>query len=129
MNRINRALMTLVIFATPSLQVAFAETDPAQSSTVPPMPQIDTLPPVGKAQEMGRVYQDQAPAPVYPEQLKRSTVPRDRVNTPYSREIVPPGYRYGSPGYMPDGRGGRGYDYGLPGYRVQGGGGYPHQRW
>ncbi len=78
---------------------------------------------------MVRPYREQAPAPVRADQPGYRQVPRDRVNTPYSREIVPPGYRYGSPGYGPDGRGGRGYDFGYPGYRTGGGGGYPHQRW
>jgi hypothetical protein len=58
----------------------------------------------------------------------RSVYPGGKVNETMSREIVPPSYRYGTPGYMPDGRGGRGYDFGYPGYRDQGGGGYPHAR-
>ena|GEM_PF-3560213 len=78
---------------------------------------------------MVRPYREKAPAPSHADTVGRSQVPRERVNTPYSREIVPPGYRYGSPGYGPDGRGGRGYDFGYPGYRAGGGGGYPHQRW
>ena len=53
---------------------------------------------------------------------------KKNMRLPLSRETVPSSYRYGTPGYLPDARGGRGYDFGYPGYRSQGGGGYPHRR-
>jgi hypothetical protein len=122
------AFLTLALFALSSLQALSAEVDTAQRSTTPVKAEIDTLPPVGKGHDMVKPYQQKVSVPARGGQDSRGEVSRDRVNTPYSREIVPPSYRYGTPGYMPDGRGGRGYDFGYPGYREQGGGGYPHQR-
>lgn len=119
--------LTLAIFALSTLQVLSAEVSAAERSTVPVKAEIETLPAVGKGHDMVKPYQNKAPVPVRG-QDNRGDVSRNRVNTPYSREIVLPGYRYGTPGYMPDGRGGRGYDFGYPGYRDQGGGGYPHHR-
>jgi hypothetical protein len=121
------ASLFAVILALP-MPGAAAETDSPPDSTTPAA-QIDALPPVGKGNDMVRPYREMAPVPSRTDLVGRGQVPRDRVNTPYSREIVPPGYRYGTPGYGPDGRGGRGYDFGYPGYRPGGGGGYPHQRW
>ncbi len=110
-------------------QAVPAEADSARASVPLTGSSIDSLPPVGnKGIELVKPYPDVAPAPSRSDQQGRSPVLNDRVNTPYSREIVPPAYRYGTPGYMPDGRGGRGYDFGYPGYRPWGGGGYPHQR-
>lgn len=124
-----RALYTFLIPAVFALLPSQAiSTDAGQRSSAPVKAEIDTLPPVGKGQDMVKPYKQVETVPRDETQNSRNKVIRDRVNTPYSREIVPPGYRYGTPGYMPDGRGGRGYDYGYPGYRDQGGGGYPHQR-
>ena len=89
---------------------------------------MTALPPTGKGLELVKPHQAKRAAPQRPVLDRPTGVVRDRVNTPYSREIVTPGYRYGSPGYMPDGRGGRGYDFGYPGFRDTGGGGYPHHR-
>lgn len=47
------------------------------------------------------------------------------VNSPYTRDAVQPGQRFGRPGY---GKRGRGYGYGYPGYRGHGGSGYPQHR-
>ena len=115
-----------LVFSLP--QAAPAGTDSARASAPPAGRSVDSLPPVGKEIELLKPYPDIAPAPSRSDQQLRSPVSNDRVNTPYSREVVPPAYRYGTPGYMPDGRGGRGYDFGYPGYRPWGGGGYPHQR-
>lgn len=120
-------LMSAFLVMAPP-QALSVEAGTGQPSTAPVKAEIDTLPPVGKGLDMVKPYKKVDAVPRGKTQSSRSNVTRDRVNTPYSREIVPPGYRYGTPGYIPDGRGGRGYDYGYPGYRDQGGGGYPHQR-
>lgn len=117
-----------VIFAlSPSVALA-SEAGAGQQTSAPVKAEIDTLPPLGKGLDMVKPYQKTEAVPRREMHNNRGSVVRERVNTPYSREIVPPGYRYGSPGYIPDGRGGRGYDFGYPGYRDQGGGGYPHRR-
>jgi len=121
--------LALAIFAISSLQALLAETGSGQQSTAPVKAEMGTLPPVGKGLDMVKPYQAEVPVPVRGGPDQRGAYSRDHVRTPLSREIVPPSYRYGSPGYMPDGRGGRGYDFGYPGYREQGGGGYPHHRY
>ena len=102
--------------------------DAARQAPSPAKAEVTALPPTGKGLEMVKPYRSEPPVPQRPVQDRSTGVARDRVNTPYSREIVTPAYRYGSPGYRPDGRGGRGYDFGYPGYRDTGGGGYPHHR-
>jgi len=133
MYKTRSAFLTLAIFAISTLQALSGVADTGQQSSAPAKAMIDTLPPVGKGQNMVLPYQNEAyqkavPGPVRAGPDHIDGYSRDQVRTPLSREIVPPSYRYGSPGYMPDGRGGRGYDYGYPGYRDQGGGGYPHHR-
>ena len=120
--------LTLAIFAISSLQSLLAETDSTQQSTAAVKAEIDTLPPVGKGLDMVKPYQTEVTVPLRGGPDQRGAHSINQLQTPLSREIVPPSYRYGSPGYMPDGRGGRGYDFGYPGYRDQGGGGYPHHR-
>ena len=120
--------LTLAIFAIPPLQALSAGAGTGQRSTTPVKAEIDTLPPVGKGHDMVKPYQMNVPESGVKGPDYRGGVSRDHAPVPLSRETVTPSYRYGSPGYMPDGRGGRGYDYGYPGYRNQGGGGYPHHR-
>jgi hypothetical protein len=122
------AFLILVIFAIAPLQALSAGAGAGQRSTTQVKAEIDTLPPVGKGHDMVKPYQMDVPVPDWIGPDNRGGVSRDHAPTPLSRETVTPSYRYGTPGYMPDGRGGRGYDYGYPGYRNQGGGGYPHHR-
>jgi len=128
MDKTRSVCLTLAIFVLSSLQALSAATDPGQQSAAAVKAEIDTLPAVGKGLDMVKPYQSRVPVPVRGSPDHRGGHSRDPVQTPLSREIVAPSYRYGSPGYQPDGRGGRGYDYGYPGYRDQGGGGYPHHR-
>lgn len=121
-------ILTLAIFAIPPLQALSAGVDTGQRSSTPVKAEIDTLPPVGKGHDMVKPYQKGVPVPDWKVPYNRGDVFRDHAPAPLSRETVTPSYRYGMPGYMPDGRGGRGYDFGYPGYRSQGGGGYPHHR-
>ena len=120
--------LTYAILAITPLQALSAGTGTGQRPTTPVKAEIDTLPPVGKGHDMVKPYHKDVPVPGRNGPDYRGDVSRDYVPVPLSRETVTPGYRYGTPGYMPDGRGGRGYDYGYPGYRNQGGGGYPHHR-
>lgn len=119
--------LVIPIVATLSATVVVSA-DAARQAPAPVKAEVTALPPTGKGLEMVKPYRGEPPALKRPVQDRSTGVVRDRVNTPYSREIVTPGYRYGSPGYMPDGRGGRGYDFAYPGYRDTGGGGYPHRR-
>ena len=128
MHRTRSGFLTAVIIAVAILQALSVKADDGQQPTAPVKSGINTLPQVGKGLDMVKPYQTKAPAPVKTRPDLRGDVNRGQVKAPLSREIVPPGYRYGSPGYMPDGRGGRGYGFGYPGYRDQGGGGYPHTR-
>ena len=121
-------ILTSAIFAIYSQQALSAGADTGQRSTTPVKAEIDTLPPVGKGHDMVKPYQMGVHMPGRKDPDYRGGVSRDHAPIPLSRETVTPSYRYGTPGYMPDGRGGRGYDYGYPGYRDQGGGGYPHHR-
>ena len=105
-----------------------ADTPAAQPAGNPGKAEINALPPVGAGPQMVKPYTRQQPIPSDEGPDKSGAYQKGTLNRPLSREIVPPGYRYGSPGYMPDGRGGRGYDFGYPGYRDRGGGGYPHTR-
>ena len=128
MHKARTTILLTVIFTLSSLPALSSESDSALRPAAPAKAGINTLPPVGTGLEMVKPYQKKAPVPRADVQRNPGNIARDRVNTPYSREIVPPSYRYGSPGYQPDGRGGRGYDFGYPGYRDMGGGGYPHHR-
>ena len=127
MNRIRAALLLTMVSALP-LQAISAEAESSQRPTAPASPEINALPPVGKGLNMVKPYEPEMPEPDRVWNGKRGSRPGYQVPVPLSRETVPPAYRYGSPGYTPDGRGGRGYDYGYPGYRDSGGGGYPHHR-
>ena len=127
MRKTESTLLLFVMTVVSPLTVIADEADTAGQASAP-VAEINALPPVGAGLEMVKPYQQREAGPRRIVQEPRGSVPRDRVNTPYSREVVPPSYRYGSPGYLPDGRGGRGYDFGYPGYRDQGGGGYPHHR-
>ena len=125
---ISSVYLVVVTFATVftmgfSVQAGNGEQPPA-----PAKAEIDALPKAGKGHEMVRPYQQPTTEPVQVMPEQRGNSSRSSVPTPLSREIVPPSYRYGSPGYQPDGWGGRGYDFGYPGYRDGGGGGYPHHR-
>jgi len=128
MNKTLSTYLAVAIITAPTLLSYSVKADTAQQPTAPVKSGINTLPPVGKGLNMVKPYQTQAPVPAQTGPGLRSNDSRGQVQAPLSREIVPPSYRYGSPGYMPDGRGGRGYDFGYPGYRDQGGGGYPHNR-
>lgn len=120
--------LKVAIITLPALQALSVKADNGPQPRAPVESGINTLPPVGKGLDMVKPYHTQAPEPAQVRPGLRGDESRARVQAPLSRELVPPSYRYGSPGYMPDGRGGRGYDFGYPGYRDQGGGGYPHNR-
>ncbi len=122
---------TAPLVLTGFIVTVFAAFTPGASSdqgSTAPAAEFDALPPVGNGHDMVKPYNRDMPEPVRDGAETRRTEPSHPVPKPLSREIVPPSYRYGTPGYLPDGRGGRGYDFGYPGYREQGGGGYPHQR-
>ena len=120
--------LALAVITLPVLPALAVEVDSGLKPAAPAKAGIDSLPPVGTGHDMVKPYQQSVPIPVTTSPDNRGVSSGDRVRTPYSREIVPRSYRYGTPGYKPDGRGGRGYDFGYPGYREQGGGGYPHHR-
>ena len=127
MCNIRTASLARTSFVVMALAVFTVDAGSGQGSTVPAA-EFDALPPVGKGQHMVKPNETAVPEHGRDARDARSIDSRHPVPKPLSREIVPPSYRYGTPGYLPDGRGGRGYDFGYPGYREQGGGGYPHQR-
>ena len=128
MNKTRTALLVLPCFVAAALAGFSADARNGPGSAAPAKAQIDALPPVGTGQGVVQPYKKDVPAPGRYRIDERGVTTTRPAPRPLSREIVPPAYRYGTPGYTPDGRGGRGYDFGYPGYREQGGGGYPHQR-
>ena len=127
MNKIRTASLVLTCSVAAALGAFSADAGNDPRSTPPAKAQIDALPPVGTGHDMVKPYKQDMPAPIRDRTDERGVNTTRPAPKPLSREIVPPTYRYGTPGYTPDGRGGRGYDFGYPGYREQGGG-YPHQR-
>ena len=116
--------ITAISFTALSTQATASQQETASYAISPPVVTTGTPVPGGNGPGMGRDYQRQMPG------LGRGGTDYHRG---YSRDpasvaqtpSLPPGQRYGRPGY---GRAGRGYGYGYPGYRGQGGSGYPQHR-